>query len=238
MFHEKPVVPKKSLWQKISLFCPHYCLLEKISVLLLVLKVYFCVNKPPQSIHWEALWGVADSERWVTKWKPQTVRVQCGSVAVSQRHSVTVRQCDTAVWECESVTVSQCSVTVSPVLVPSLHRRVHLCFAFQPLWPPSQNLTISPSQNLTRLQLLEKKTFDPAAWVAIVGKSNWGAVDIEPGTESDEQRCDIKWLLKRRMKTIDFYQKNFRVIPWKCNFSRESCLLRFWSLLKVKRRWC
>ena len=42
----------------------------------------------------------------------------------------------------------------------------------------------SPSQNLTRLRLLEKKTFDPA-WVAIVGKSNSGAVDIEPGTESD-----------------------------------------------------
>ena len=107
-------------------------------------QIDFCVNKAPQSIHWEALWGVADSERWMTKWKPQTVRVQCDSVAVSQRHSVTVRQCDTAVWECESVTVSQCSVTVSPVLVPSLHRRVHLCFSFQPLWPPIHHLRIWP----------------------------------------------------------------------------------------------
>ena len=76
-------------------------------------------------------------------------------------------------WQCDSVA---CFGSLAPSEGSSL-------FCFSAI---VATISKSPSQNLT-LQLLEKKTFDPVAWVAIVGKSNSGAVDIEPGTESDRE---------------------------------------------------
>ena len=119
----------------------------------------------------------------------------------------------------------------------------HLCVAgaFQPLPQPSENLTL--------LRLLKKTTFDPRVWLWCWEKqlgTSWLQLGQSPlqlnadnntvGTK-DRRRCDINWLCKARKKgghKLLITPELFRVISGRCNFCRESCLLRFGRLLKVK----
>ena len=172
-------------------------------------------------------------------WQSESLRLWECSVAVWQCHSVTVWQWDSVTLQCESVRVSQC------------HSAVWQCRLF---WFPRSIggfisvLLFSHCGHHLRITISES---DPSTagekdfWPGVGGDCREKQLGSSWHRTGDRVRWTKMWYqmtvwgkLKRRMKTIDFYQKNFRVIPWKCNFFRESCLLRFWSLLKVKRRWC